>query len=190
MKRIALVLVAVLLVLMVGACGGEEAKPTETTAVTTEETAKVKLNTDLEKLFVNYVTAAKLGYKHYCDTVMSGLDEGGIFIDLEASDPGHFAKLYDRAVDFGGLHLTVGVGNVGEGDFLLAYAYEKDNTHLEGFSGRARQAEHLIAESFNDWDDEGRFSVVSLDNRIYMIRAQADPDKDQVVIIMSSTTAP
>ena len=211
MKKIICTLVCLMLAGMTCACGGHEVVPskkaeTASIASVTQDTtphtpgqdtvtsattgqpktlSQSQLESELRTLFSNYVAAVRGGYEELCDSVLDGVDDEGMFENIDVDDPSLFAKVY-KPVEFIGLMGTVIVGNVGADNELLFFAYEQDNAQLGSLSNIASRAQRLVAATFSDWDAEKQRAVVIVDNDIYAVGVQIEPDKDRIIIVMAT----
>ncbi len=189
MKRIALVLVAVLLVVMVGACGREEAKPTETEAVTTtRETVQEEEieRSPLYQLYIDFAAKSLTSYDIFVLSVLNSIDTSGIFEELpQYADEGYVYK-YNKLVDIEGLKGTVFTGDRGEGEFLYIYFYLKDNPVQGGLKAIHKKASQLGKEAFrNAWIDDLHIFTIEMGDAFYAVAVIEHTDTDCVVIGMS-----
>ena len=182
MRKLALVLVAVLLLVMVGACGETASKPQKMSS----------LNEDhyLYNLFVDFSAKSKTNYEFFLDTVLESLDTSGTFVKQPDKEGYPFLYKYNKFVNIEGLNGTVLAGRMWNDDLLYIRFYLEDNPGYDNVDAILDKLTPLGEEAFGaGWDSELNCISITMDDDFYML-AMLGMYKDGFALIALNRSPP
>jgi len=175
MRKLALVLVAVLLLMMVGACGG---------------TGPTEGSKQLDKMFTDFIEAVQDGYDDNYHTVIKSirpLDGPEHFINAAEDDYFYFyAYGYDRPLYFDDLYSTLMTSKSALGETLTLMFTRRDNPGLDSMDDLTKRVNNLCKQAFEDWNKKDAKVLRTADGFLYRVKADAIPASGAVMITMDA----
>ncbi len=180
MKKLALVMVTVLLLLMVGACGKTASEPQKTSSLDEDHF--------LYNLFIDFSAKSKTNYEIFLDTVLESLDTAGTFVKQPDREGYPFLYKYDKFVNIEGLSGTVLAGRLWDDDILYIRFYLEDNPAYGDVEEILDKITPLGRDAFGAaWDSEMNGIALPMDDDLYMLVMVSVPKDSFTVIALTRT---